>query len=55
MTNVAELPLFLSIGAGKAGFGLAVAAWAAGQIVGGSDASAAPQFAMAVTAAASLY
>jgi MFS family permease len=35
MTNVAELPLFLSIGAGKAGFGIAVAAWAAGQIVGG--------------------
>jgi MFS family permease len=35
MTNVAELPLFISIGAGKVGFGVAVAAWAAGQIVGG--------------------
>ncbi len=35
MVNVAELPYFLDIGAGKAGFGIAVAAWAAGQIVGG--------------------
>lgn len=34
MVNVAELPFFLSIGAGKAGFGVAVAAWAAGQIAG---------------------
>jgi MFS family permease len=34
MTNVAELPLFISIGAGKIGFGIAVAAWAGGQIVG---------------------
>ena len=35
MVNVAELPYFLDIGAGKTGFGVAVAAWAAGQIVGG--------------------
>ncbi len=35
MVNVAELPYFLAIGAGKTGFGIAVAAWAAGQIVGG--------------------
>jgi MFS family permease len=35
MVNVAELPYFLDIGAGKAGYGIAVAAWAAGQIVGG--------------------
>jgi MFS family permease len=35
MTNVAELPLFVSIGAGKIGFGVAVAAWAGGQITGG--------------------
>jgi MFS family permease len=35
MTNVAELPLFVSIGAGKVGFGVAVAAWAGGQITGG--------------------
>jgi MFS family permease len=35
MVNVAELPYFLEIGAGKTGFGIAVAAWAAGQIVGG--------------------
>lgn len=35
MVNVAELPYFLDIGAGKTGFGVAVAAWAVGQIVGG--------------------
>jgi MFS family permease len=37
--NVAEYPLFVSIGAGKVGFGVAVAAWGAGQIVGGKLAS----------------
>ena len=35
MVNVAELPYFIDIGAGKTGFGIAVAAWAGGQIVGG--------------------
>ena len=35
MVNVAELPYFLDIGAGKAGYGVAVATWAAGQILGG--------------------
>ena len=39
MGNVAEYPLFVSIGAGKVGFGVAVAAWGAGQIVGGKLAS----------------
>jgi len=39
MANVAELPLFVSIGAGKIGFGVAVAAWAGGQITGGRLAS----------------
>ena len=39
MTNVAELPFFVHIGAGKVGFGVAVAAWGAGQIVGGRVAS----------------
>jgi MFS family permease len=39
MTNVAELPFFVQIGAGKVGFGVAVAAWGAGQIVGGRLAS----------------
>jgi MFS family permease len=35
MANVAEFPLFVGIGAGKAGFGVAVAAWAGGSITGG--------------------
>jgi MFS family permease len=35
MANLAELPLFLAIGAGQTGFGIAVAAWAAGAIVSG--------------------
>jgi MFS family permease len=39
MTNVAELPFFVHIGAGKVGFGVGVAAWGAGQIVGGRLAS----------------
>jgi MFS family permease len=39
MTNVAELPLFVSIGAGQVGFGIAVAAWGGGQIAGGRLAS----------------
>ena len=39
MTNVAELPFFVHIGAGKVGFGVAVAAWGSGQIVGGRVAS----------------
>jgi MFS family permease len=39
MGNVAEYPLFVSIGAGKVGFGIAVAAWGAGQIAGGKLAS----------------
>jgi MFS family permease len=34
MGNVAEYPLFASIGAGKVGFGIAVAAWGVGQIAG---------------------
>lgn len=39
MTNVAELPFFVHIGAGRVGFGLAVAAWGAGQITGSRLAS----------------
>jgi MFS family permease len=39
MGNVAEYPLFASIGAGKVGFGIAVAAWGVGQIAGGKLAS----------------
>jgi hypothetical protein len=39
MTNVAELPLFIHIGAGNVGFGIAVAAWGGGQIVGARLAS----------------
>ncbi len=35
MANLAELPLFLSIGAGKTGYGIAIAAWSAGAIVSG--------------------
>lgn len=32
MMNVAEFPFFVHIGAGSAGFGVAVASWAAGQV-----------------------
>jgi MFS transporter, DHA3 family, macrolide efflux protein len=39
MTNVAELPFFVHIGAGRVGFGIAVAAWGAGQITGSRLAS----------------
>jgi MFS family permease len=39
MTNVAELPFFVDIGAGRVGFGIAVAAWGAGQITGSKLAS----------------
>lgn len=39
MVNVVELPYLLSIGAGKTGYGIAVAAWAGGQITGGRLAS----------------
>lgn len=35
MTNVVELPFFVAIGAGSTGFGVGVAAWGAGQILGG--------------------
>jgi MFS family permease len=35
MMNVAELPFFVAIGAGKVGFGIAVAAWGGGQVAGG--------------------
>lgn len=35
MANLAELPLFLAIGAGKTGYGIAIAAWSAGAIVSG--------------------
>ena len=35
MANLAELPLFLSMGAGKTGYGIAIAAWSAGAIVSG--------------------
>jgi MFS family permease len=35
MANLAELPLFLAIGAGKTGYGVAIAAWSAGAIVSG--------------------
>ena len=39
MANVAEFPLFVHIGAGRIGFGIAVAAWGSGQITGGRLAS----------------
>jgi MFS family permease len=39
MGNVAEYPLFASIGAGKVGFGIAVSAWGLGQIAGAKLAS----------------
>jgi MFS family permease len=39
MVNVAELPFFVHIGAGRVGFGIAVAAWGAGQIFGSRIAS----------------
>lgn len=39
MMNVAELPLFASIGAGKVGWGVAMAAWGGGQISAGRFAS----------------
>jgi MFS family permease len=35
MINVAELPLFATIGAGKVGWGIAMAAWGVGQISAG--------------------
>jgi MFS family permease len=35
MVNVAELPLFLAIGAGKTGYGIGIAAWSAGAIITG--------------------
>jgi MFS family permease len=34
MINVVEYPLFVSLGAGSAAFGIAVASWAAGQLIG---------------------
>jgi MFS family permease len=39
MANLAELPLFVHLGAGNVGFGVAVAAWAGGQITGARLAS----------------
>ena len=39
MMNVAELPFFVAIGAGKVGFGIAAAAWGGGQVAGGRLAS----------------
>jgi MFS family permease len=39
MANVAELPLFVGMGAGKVGFGIGIAAWAVGSIGGGRLAS----------------
>jgi MFS family permease len=39
MSNLAELPLFVHLGAGNIGFGLAVAAWGGGQISGARLAS----------------
>jgi MFS family permease len=39
MANPAELPLFVHLGAGNIGFGVAVAAWGGGQITGARLAS----------------
>lgn len=39
MINVAEYPLFVRLGVGKVGFGIAIATWAAGQVVGARLAS----------------